>query len=146
MARHKSKLKPNLIRWLQSLQQHEKSFGKEDIFLSNEGWFELYKTYFKHREPLHHCTTLKQFSYYMSSISYDRTIDGFSRKVIRNPKYVICYQLNKHVLQELNEDHSVEQPGTCNNVHTMSSIQSPSKYSVMPYSIVPKTLSLTKDF
>ena len=113
MAREKSKVKPNLIRWLQSLQEHENAFGKNQIYLSNEGWFELYKIYFHHRDPVVHCTTLKQFSYYMSSISYNKIIEGFSRKVIRKPKYIICYELNK---PSKNEDRSVEQQLTYSNM------------------------------
>ena len=121
MARSKSKIKPNLIKWLQALQEHEQAFGKDEISLSNEGWFQLYGIYFTQKDLCHHCTSLKQFSYYMSSISYDKSVNGFSRQIIRSPKYVVCYKLNKHLKHVSNEDRSVEQPITTTNVNTLLS-------------------------
>ena len=132
MARNKSKIKPNLIKWLEALQEHEEAFGHHEISLSNEGWFQLYGIYFPHKDPSHHCTSLKQFSYYMSSISYDKSVNGFSRQIIRRPKYVVCYKLYKHTKHESNEDRSVEQPLTANNVNTLHSSRPPSKYISMP--------------
>ena len=127
MVREKSKVRPHLIKWLKHVQQHEVAFGDNEIFLTKEGWYELYKIYYPRRDASKHITTLKQMTYYMSSFCYDKLIEGLSRRVISNPNYVICYKMDKHITHVPNEDRSVELPAVNNHTVTQASGQSPSK-------------------
>ena len=68
----------------------------------------------------------------MSSLSYNKVIEGLTRQVIRSPKYVICFRLDKHTKNTPNEDRSVERPVTTNNVNTPSYFGSPGKCCLMP--------------
>ena len=84
-------------------------------------------------DALAYLTLLKQMPYSMSSIRYNKLLDGFSRSVIQHPKFIIFYKLQKHLKQIPNEDCSVEHTVTTNIVNMMPSIQSPNKYSTIPY-------------
>ena len=131
MARFKSKLRPNLLQWIKSLQRST-IIDASAIYLPNTQWWELYKRCHPHRTQETHVMSMQQMSYYMSSLALDNAIDGFTRNVIRYPKYKICYKLIKHCRLNVDEDRAVENSRTTPNVLAISPGQSPSKFIIMP--------------
>ena len=120
------------MQWLQHLQSSN-AIASQVIFLSNDKWFELYKTFFPIRVGEENPKSIAQLSYYLSSIALDELVHGFTRKVLRSPTYQICYKLTKHTNKLPNEDCAVERPLTRQHVKASSATPSPSESFCMPF-------------
>ena len=107
MVLPKQKIHSHLLQWLKFLQTTS-SFSVPKIDLSSNLWYTLYQTYYPRRDSKYHITTIRQFTYYMSSVYYDQIIVGFKKKIMRKPSYELRYELLCHNSTQLNEDRSVE--------------------------------------
>ena len=92
MAKAKIKIRSHLIRWLESLRTNQ-SISKQALKMTNQQWYELYKIRNSKLDTYIKITSLRQMTFYLSSIAYDQLIEGFSRIIIRQPKYQLYYVL-----------------------------------------------------